>query len=120
MTRYEAMNTLEDYRDYILPEDIEAFNMAIKALEQVTFKDLKKPNNNLQGWIPCSERLPEAGRFRHYLITLLDEHSYMDDVYEAWYTERGWWLGEELLLDGAVIAWQPLPEPYKEQTERGE
>jgi len=33
MTRYEAMNTLEDYRDYILPEDIEAFNMAIEALK---------------------------------------------------------------------------------------
>lgn len=33
MTRYEAMNTLEDYRDYILPEDIEALNMAIEALE---------------------------------------------------------------------------------------
>lgn len=33
MTRYEAMNTLEDYRDYILPEDIEALNMAIEALK---------------------------------------------------------------------------------------
>jgi hypothetical protein len=28
------MNILEDYRDYILPEDIEALNMAIDALKE--------------------------------------------------------------------------------------
>ena len=65
------------------------------------------------GWIPCSERLPKAGRFRHYIITLRENYETINRVYEAWYTKSGWQLGSQMLADKDVIAWMPLPEPYK-------
>lgn len=77
-----------------------------------------------QQWIPCSERLPEeSGR---YLVTrgLNACGSLWNRVYIANYSdlmgiksERIWWQGNvgkpdfERLDD--VLAWMPLPEPYK-------
>ena len=65
-------------------------------------------------WIPCSERMPETGTYLvttncdgglyvevgHY-IKWLDRMEWHDDSYEA----------NKL----CVIAWMPLPEPYKEK-----
>ena len=61
-------------------------------------------------WIPVSERLPKTGE-----IVLVTETSW---------TIRGidvdWWNGEQWVRNGKyVIAWQPLPEPYKESDEDG-
>ena len=54
-----------------------------------------------QQWIPCSERLPE--RNGYYLVTgrqgAVNKRLYQD----------GYWYG-----NWTVIAWMPLPEPYKE------
>lgn len=61
-----------------------------------------------QEWIPCSERLPEENSF--YLVTA--DH-YRDKAYRS--TDM------YLFVDGKwdtvhddIIAWKPLPEPYKE------
>lgn len=65
------------------------------------------------GWIPCSERLPEASG--KYLVTIKwsddsgEEHT---NINTSWYKEpydAGW---EWSNID--VVAWMPLPEPYKE------
>ena len=76
-------------------------------------------------WIPCSERLPEkSGR---YLVTrgLNACGSLWNRIYIANYSdlmgirrEKIWWQGNvgksdfERLDD--VLAWMPLPEPYRE------
>lgn len=81
-----------------------------------------QPEND---WIPISERLPEAnGR---YLVTrgLNACGSLWNRIYIANYSDlmgiksvRGWWRGNvgksdfERLND--VLAWMPLPEPYRE------
>ena len=52
-----------------------------------------------QGWIPCSERLPKDGRY------LCD---YGDCIDFGRMTNGEWY------VDG-VIAWMPLPEPYREE-----
>ena len=67
----------------------QALNMAIKALEQTS-------------WIPVSERLPEVGQ--RILVTYNQEDEVKIDITN--YTKRGFLLS-------VVIAWQPLPEPYK-------
>lgn len=68
------------------------------------------------GWIPCKTALPtENGQ---YIITVKYEHV---DGYEDIYSEHGEW------VDGhwdagfghcgrveKVLAWQPLPTPYRE------
>lgn len=58
------------------------------------------------GWIPVSERLPEDGT---YLCTLDGELCGIDEPFTGMCgIENGKWDEE-----GCVIAWQPLPEPYK-------
>lgn len=62
------------------------------------------------GWIPCSERLPEEGI---YVMCCFDDGS-VDVLWQKWQED------ETLLFyadfDNQIrkaIAWQPLPEPYK-------
>ena len=79
-------------------------------------------------WIPCSERLPEVnGR---YLVTrgLTACGALWNRVYIINYSdlmglksERIWWDGNVGKSDferiDDVIAWQPLPEPWKGEEE---
>lgn len=68
-------------------------------------------------WIPCSERLPEENG--QYLITIKYKH--VNDSYEDVYAEHGEWLDGkwDMFCFGHcgevedIIAWMPLPEPYK-------
>ena len=70
-------------------------------------------------WIPCSERLPEESG--QYIITVKYVHV---DGYEDLYAEHGEWDGDrwDMFCFGHcgevedIIAWMPLPEPYKEAT----
>ena len=106
MTREEAIRKLQKHKNEYLDEwvdysgIVEALDMAIEAL----------PAEAVQGWIPCSERLPSDGG--NYLITVADlrlghigEHTVtMADFYAK---EKKW----NSAVD--VYAWMPLPEPYK-------
>lgn len=58
-------------------------------------------------WIPCSERLPEERGF--YLTTTKDKAVYCDH-----------WNEDNFDRTEMVIAWMPLPEPYRggEQDDR--
>ena len=78
-------------------KDIEAFDMAIEALKA-------------QKWIPCSEGFPDTSGY--YLVTLdykeVDYVWYHAGKYPGWdriYTEDG----------NNIIAWMPLPEPYRKE-----
>lgn len=60
-------------------------------------------------WIPVTERLPEYGEA---VLTIAQDDVYevnhiVDDVHGEWFWED----------NGKVIAWMPLPEPYKGVTE---
>lgn len=75
-----------------------------------TVKEIEENNN---GWIPCSERLPEE--YGEYLVCnkygvygLGFPHK---DKYGNIYVETE----SEYITE--VIAWQPLPEPYKAKGE---
>lgn len=65
------------------------------------------------GWIPCSERLPEnfEPEAKAYLTT--NEEGMIGVSY--YHHMCGWSNGYESVFD--VIAWQPLPEPYREEQE---
>ena len=69
----------------------------------------KQPIIQNDGWIPCSERLPEEGeevlcftRFNDYSVGYL-------------YRYAGWKINYEYFRKYYVIAWQPLPAPYKKE-----
>lgn len=65
-------------------------------------------------WIPCKERLPD--KKGEYLCTIryTTWNGKVDrGIFSGYYTKtNGWQIGE-----GIVIAWMPLPEPYKEQND---
>ena len=84
---------------------------------EILEKQIQEPKTG--EWIPVSERLPEDSG--EYLVTVIDEdvetYKHMEI---AWYAhpkdydvEEGDW--RELMFNEKVIAWMPLPEPYKEE-----
>ena len=76
-------------------------------------KDIdEQPTIDQQKWVSCSERLPEESGY--YLCTCLDGHRSMVTQVKFHTRIKSW------NLTGAraywrVIAWCPLPEPWKEE-----
>ena len=73
----------------------------------------------LHGWIPCSERLPDIGDT--FLVTVMVGTEIKTDVASNFgsYIDGFWdtfndWIEDE---ECHVIAWMPLPEPYREDGE---
>lgn len=70
---------------------------------------LAKKQPKVDKWIPVSERLPEESGM--YLITAQVLSKF--EVQYVFYQKSL----ELFICNGIPIAWQPLPEPYKEQSE---
>ena len=116
MTRKEAIEILKRNKPTSDPrrcgtELCEAVDMAIEALQEP----------QVGGWIPVSERLPKDCGEDWVLVQIKEK-----DCGFLWIPRVGeerngkWWLtDDEKPLEDMfeVIAWQPLPEPYKESEE---
>ena len=63
-------------------------------------------------WISCSERLPEHGG--RYLISVLDGINRRTTVAPYLPRCKAWTMTGRMAY-WKVIAWMPLPEPYKEE-----
>ena len=68
-------------------------------------------------WIPVSERLPEDSHGEYYdtvIITLKDKRVVAGNYVNR---DKQWWGditdGKYSNITDDVIAWMPLPEPYK-------
>ena len=81
-----------------------AFDDAIEIVKQ----EAEQYNN---GWIPCSERLPEANQM--VLATEKDSEYVILCCYEFF---EGYGYGFNG-SNGNVIAWQPLQQPFHEKGE---
>jgi hypothetical protein len=72
-----------------------------------------------QQWIPCSESLPEDDTL--VLVNYIDHRPDAMDIWIGWHEmENVWYIdGEEHSRErgNEVIAWMPLPEPYKKESE---
>ena len=117
MTREEAILHMTLRREELkhsvgdLDEDIKAFDMAIKALEQTM-------------WIPVSARLPEEGQWVMVTfdgkIAVCIAHDNDGTLREATSlvlknaTEI--WLYPESEWGDGYAAWMPLPKAYKAET----
>lgn len=103
MTREEAKEALSVLKIYDNQWLHEAVDMAIEALSA----DAE--------WIPCSERLPSE-RQDVYVTVLWDDYGDYITAY-GMRTQFGWNLYSnaegELIKGYTVVAWMPLPKPYK-------
>ena len=93
-------------------EDAE-WNRAIYQCEEIVYKHMDDvPDADVFSWIPVEERLPEKDGF--YLVTMDGEIAGEDKPFTGLTEfENGKWLDDEDDYQ-CVLAWQPLPEPYKE------
>jgi hypothetical protein len=82
--------------------DYEAFKSAIESLKQM--ESISNKSEILTGWIPCSERLPQDEQ--KVLVTTRSGNLIDVEFYHA----SAFW-------KHYVIAWMPLPEPYRESEE---
>ena len=72
-----------------------------------------KDTNALSKWIPCSERLPENA------MNVIAQFS-SGTVTELRYAGNGIFEGIYEYSTKVIIAWMPLPEPYKQNDEGAE
>lgn len=99
MTEKEVNKTVGVVMASLLPQNEKRELIdSIRAME-------KETKNN--GWIPCSERLPEE-----------------NGLYLVCYENLNCYPSKCLFLNGKfndthILAWQPLPEPYREEQEDG-
>ena len=105
-----------EYKEVTMKEIEEKFGCKVKIVGN------EEEHNN--GWICCSERLPENDDYvlcwYEYRIMQGTHEGEMNQKFEignySKYFKR--WLGEVSCgQDCKVIAWMPLPEPYKESDE---
>ena len=100
---------------------IDALWKALYEYEDETEKQfLESEELDEQRWIPVTERLPENDN--EVLITVWDAEDDYVEVYKGFYQGHEWWtqwchgcskIKGEPCGENIVIAWMPLPEPYR-------
>ena len=101
MTIQEAINDLKNIQPSVGGKSLK---MAISSLE-------KQLNN---GWIPCKNRQPaneESVKYKSDFI--IQDKRYELPYVATWNKGKKLWQDEEGKQIDTVVAWQPLPEPYK-------
>ena len=93
-------------------------NRAYQIVQEVAEEFATDTNVGTDGWIPCSERLPEEPF--GCLVTVIDcvpvTQSDFENIlpYFVGYDGESWNDEDGNEIPFEVIAWQPLPEPFKE------
>lgn len=88
-------------------KSLEVLDMAIKALDQPR-------------WIPVTEKLPEDDGY--YMVTMKAPFYYKANTY-GYITRVAYYISCVMQwhdAKGEVVAWMPLPEPYKVESEEKE
>ena len=90
--------------------------LAIRDIENLTEQEMvvvkmiiNAPTEN--EWIPVSEKLPDTSV---YVLASTKDNDVMNAIIREDYDgEKYWFHRREELPKGFIIAWMPLPEPYK-------
>ena len=111
-------NTGDEKLDFVyenIGDLIDSITVIVNILAEEYNQDSTKKN---QGWIPVTERLPEEdGRY----LTTVKFSSGLIECFDLYLTDGEWLIDEDDdEFCGEVIAWQPLPEPYKPEEKQEE
>ena len=90
-------------------EDAE-WNRAIYKSAEIVHEVAEEYNG---GWVPCSERLPEDDSICMVTVEYPNNETVVD---YGWFDRKNvcWFVGMQEFRTSNILAWQPLPEPYKE------
>ena len=111
----KILERLEELQNNLLSQTEGDVSVQVGIINGVMYskkivQEVAEEYNN--GWIPCSERLPEE-----YTVLCCDKygemivgHPYFDEVSNTNYSAES---DNEMMYD--CVAWQPLPEPFKER-----
>lgn len=114
MTKEEIEFEISQLEDEIgeLQDQIEVYNGMLKEIENEEKQKNTKEQEPKGEWIPVSERLPEdetevlvCSNLNNIAVCIGSRSTEIKGAF-IWYTSS-WMFGE-------VVAWQPLPKPYKE------
>lgn len=109
----------ENYK--LKPNELNAFLDGLNR-KQIAVMECISKQPRVEEWIPCSERLPEKDG-----VYIVDDRAFNSPWVhtagfkvssKAWCENHGVYYDDKYgrYEDGRVIAWQPLPEPWKEKT----
>lgn len=106
ISRQAALDTIGNVPDY---DDGMVWEALSHAQRDVALLPSATPKVE---WIPVTERLPEE----HKWVLC----SCRTSIYEVlMLTNKGWEDGyDKVYMQGFVVAWQPLPEPYSESDDK--
>lgn len=86
-------------------------NEAKKLIAAIYSDEIQWAADKWQGWIPTDKKLPKI--CRDVLITLIHEETGEKTVETGCYEGENVWCKEAIFAEWEVIAWRPLPKPYK-------
>lgn len=95
---------IDDYSDAKSRMLARHWNSCIDVVEDIIRKHMN------DGWIPVEERLPEEEYCTVLCVT--DKNYYCVAVYNEKYGFRT----GDIDVEGAIIAWRPLPDPYRPES----
>ena len=85
-----------------------------KSTEYINCSTDTSTNTSTNGWIPCSERLPEDDSICIVTVEYPNNETVVD---YGWFDRKSvcWFVGIQEFITSNILAWQPLPEPFKER-----
>ena len=101
----------EDARFYNSASDVDQNIRSGLMIAKETVQEVAEEYSG--GWIPYSERLPDDFMSMEYLTTVKG-HFYPEINYYCVVNHK-WFSSEKTTKEVDVIAWQPLPECFKER-----
>ena len=104
----EINNLIEEYMSGYVPRGMQDFCAGMKKAQEIIRKHMSGKDTDVpvnDGWIPVEDRLPDDG---DEVLCSDGQNVFFVEYEEDWDPPFG-------DIDG-IIAWMPLPEPYRPET----